>query len=1013
MDVEAVDSVEVIDVVEVVDVEPVEVVEASGSNRGGAPESASKPVRPVKKPVSKSNPFDSFRILGVGLILALVLVIGFFLVNYFLRGSAEDWLARADTDYEKRSYESAANAYREFPEKFPTHEKVSYTKIRNALARLRDESEGAPDPVKGLEVALEVLPPVASEPGMPEQQSDLAGALVALAQKFIDRADSRTETAERKSLMAEMDKLMELINNPQYVGSNQRNQQAPSLARIEEDRSRILREINRDEELVVALAEIDKRLEAKDTLGAYDVRRDLIGRYPLLEANELLIERTTRATQIQQSLVSDGTLNLNISKEDPSAEVGRSFILANRTGKAIPALAGRLVFVKVKGSVYGFDASTGDIVWRKYVGRGFETDPIRLGDAAQADALLAQPEIGKLSRIVGASGEAKWVASMGEPMLTPTVESEDMFVATYSGKVASLDGGSGQAKWSKQLPQPIEVAPGAAFGKPNLYLPGEHSNLYVLDRRSGECKEVFYLGHDQGSIAVPPVLLLGQLFVFENINSQSARIRVLSTNTDGLQLQTSQSAFPIEGNIVVPPQIDRRRLIVQSDLGQIVVLDIEPTAETQKVSQIATVPKNLYKPQISWAVAGENKLWMADTRFTRFDMQVTVQKLERAWIKNDGDTFTGPLQLIDGNVIIHSRTQRGNLGVRVAAVDAQSGEPFWQTDVGVPVTMIAKSGNKYDAVNSGGALYTLDNKPIRSTPDADPTQGKPAMQFANPTWLDETSAILFNRSKANQMAIYKDQSLRVLSANLGSAVPSCPPTPVGDKIVVGLDNGQLVMINPSNGSLVGAPYQPAMEPGKSVRWNQPYLMGETLIVASDLQKLVRLTTGDALSVLTEADLESPLVGPLGQLGNQVCGVQSSAGGDALVVFNATSLAKENSVALDGRLVAGPFPTDSGVVLQTNTKLIAISSDASMTWSIDFPNSQIVAAPADANGNWVLVNRVGQVWVIEPTSGRVVGSSDVGQALSAPPLVLPAGLLVGSDEGAVLAVPVPTAPMEGP
>ncbi len=314
-------------------------------------------------------------------------------------------------------------------------------------------------------------------------------------------------------------------------------------------------------------------------------------------------------------------------------------------------------------------------------------------------------------------------------------------------------------------------------------------------------------------------------------------------------------------------------------------------------------------------------------------------------------------------------------------------------------------------MNSSGSLFALDNMPIRNAADVDPAQGKPAMMFANPVWLSDKSAVMLNQSKSNQMAIYSPQSLRLLSANFGSARPSCPATAVGDNLAVGLDNGQMVLIDPSNGTMAAAPYQPPMQPGKKVRWNQALLLGDTLIVSSDLQKLVRLGIGDSLSVLTEVDLESPLSGPLAALGKQVCGVQASPAGDSLVVFDSTSLKKLGNVALDGRLVSGPFPHAGGVILQTNTKLMGISAEAAVSWSIDFPNSQLISAPAAMGGNLVCVTRAGQVWVVDASNGNVIGDMDAGQALSSTPLLLPTTLLVGSDEGAVLALPIPTSRME--
>lgn len=997
------------------EVEVVEVLDDSPSSTDSSDDSFSSSRAPkvqrVARPVTaKANPWDSFRILGVGVLLALILVAGFFLVNYFLRGSAEERIERADAAYEQRSYEDAATLYKEFAEAFPTNEKASYAKVRSALASLRKDAEGAPDPTFGLETAQAVLPPIAEEAGLTEQQSDLAGALVALAQKFNERADSRTETAERKELMGKMGELMEILNNPQFVGATQRSQQAPSLDRISEDRERILREINRDEELQKSLAEIDKLLDAKDTLGAYAVRSELIRRYPLLESNSEMIERVAKATEIQKSLIDSSDRQFKRSTEVATNEVGRNFILANRLGSKASSLANQILFVKAKGSVYGMNGETGEILWRKYVGRGFSSYPIRLGQNSASDALICYPEQGTLTRVNGQDGEPKWNVTSEVPTLMPVSDGEDLFVTTYEGDIANLDSESGQIKWSKRLPQPIDVPPGVAFRKPNLYLPGEHSNLYVIDRSNGECREVFYLGHRAGSISVPPILLLGQLFVFENISTDSARVRIISTNDDGLGLSFAQQALVMQGNIVVPPQVDGRRLIIQSDLGEIIVVDVEPTAETRKVNTIASVPKNLLSPQRSYAVAEDNKIWVADTRFTRFDLIVSQGKLNRAWIKNDGDTFVGPPQKL-GDVVIHTRTQRGSQGVRVAAINAQTGQPIWQTDLAVPISLLHQTdANQFDVVNSNATFFALNKEPIRTSADADPGEGKPALRFDRPIWLGEDKAILLNTSRVNQLAFYDGtrSSVKILSANFGSAAPSAPPTPVGDQLAVGLNNGQLVIVNPANGTITTAPYQPAMPAGKKVKWNRPVYLesNQTLVVSSDLQKLVRLSTGDALRPLTEIDLENPLVGPLVSLGNRVFAVESTKAADTLLGFNSLGLEKESSATLDGRLIAGPYSVGELGILQTDRKVVAFNAKGDVAWSFDFPASELIAAPTQIDNQLVFANRSGAIWAVDGASGEVVGKIDAGQTLSSAPLVLPTGILVGSDEGAVLAIPMP-------
>ena len=986
---------------------------AESGKSPGAPLATSAPQRlqrPSTATKPAANPYDSFRILGVALLLALVLVAGFFLVNHFWRGNAEQRLQAADEAYEQRSYETAQTSYREFAEVFPSNEKASYAKVRSALAAIRNNAEGAPDPKLGLDTALQVLPALIGEPSLNDQQSDLAGVLIALAVKFNERADRTQEMEQRKQLMSEMDQLLELINDPQFVGTNQRNQQAPTLNRIHENRQRILREINRDEELAKALADIDAKLATQDTLGAYDVRRALIGRYPLLEADQGLTERVRQASALQRTLVKPSGLDVEPGSAPPATGVGRSFILANQTGPAAAALSGIVLFVKAHGSVYGIDGESGQILWRHFVGRHLPSQPLRIG-ADESDAIVCQPEPGIISRLTGRSGSPMWSTNLGTPVHTPSLVDEDMFVASLAGTIADLDGQNGQIKWAATLPQPAATAPASAAKNPQLYIPADHSNVYVLSRSDGTCPEVFYLGHRPGSIAVPPVWMLGQLFVFENIGSQSAKIRILSTSSTGLELQETQTAITMEGNIVSPPQVDGRRLVVQSDAGQIKVLDVEPTAQSRRVSELVTVPKSLTQPRMSWLLADSNRVWVAQQQLMRFDVQVATLSMSRVWIKYDGDQFVAPPQRF-GDVLIHARTQRGTRGVRITAANANTGEPLWETDVGVPVTYIGSAGSGYQAVNSSGMLFTLGNRPIRSQADVNPGQGKPDLLFEQAVQLSDGRAVLLNNSRSNQLAVVSPEApkIKLLSANFGIARPTSRPTAVEDKLAVGLDRGQLVLINAASAAMVGAPYQPAVEAGQKVRWHTSVYLPESkaLIAANDLANLVRLSTDGGLTELKAVRLDHPIVGPLVAVGGHVAGVAAIDSGDSLQLIDATNLQTVAAWPLSGHLIAGPFATEQGCLVQTDSKLALVSVAGQALWTIDFPASPLVAGPLVNGEQWNLATQAGQVTVLNAKDGQVLGQADVEQALSSPLSLLGTSLLMGTEEGAVLALPIPSA-----
>lgn len=1003
---EVVESVEAVDVVSAFEFGGSSASSSGPVSLSSVPVERARPVRPVK---SSSNPWDSFRILGVGVILSLILVAGFFLIRWMVRGSAEDAIKRADDNYEQRSYETAAGMYKDFYTAWGTNEKASYAKVKEALSLLRRDVEGA-SPINALRTAEEKLPPISEETALIDQQSDLAGALVALAEKFNTRMDGSKDTNQRKELMSEMDKLMGIINDPKFVGSSQRTAQAPTLLKIEESRARILREIRRDDELVVAIREMDQLLEAKDVLKAYEVRKELINRYPLLEANEELNKLVRRASDTQRELVKDANASVKVVA-DATADPVRSILFAHRDGdRTITELENTFIYYKVKGSVYAIHAANGEVLWSKFVGAGLDSNPVRLDDSPSSDVLVTEAQAGKLHRMAGENGASKWSLDFAEPILPPVVDKEDLVIATYSGKIFSLDAVSGQTKWVKQLPQPVNVSPCVASGKKQIYQPADHSNLYVLDRQNGSCSEVYYLGHRQNGLKVPLVLVQGLLFAVENISNDSARIRILQPSSEGTK--SAQGAIAIEGNVIASPVVDRTRLLVQSDIGNTIVLDVESNNTKEKVSKIASIPKNLDTPKLTWTAFSQNFVWLAESRLARFDLVVSQGKLNRKYSHHEGDQFVAPMQLY-GKTLFHARRLQGNQGVRICAAGVDDGVKIWELDLGEPVETIIRKQKGFATITSSGNYYNLNgSKPLVSRADVAPSNGTTMKWFDHPVWLTPTQAVFLNRSNAREFALYSEGAspmMRVLAVPLGSAVPSCEAVVAGDKIVVGLDNGQLVMFDPITGALLGSPYQPALKPNARVKWNKPVFLpdNKSLIVASDLNRIVRLDAKDTLRQLSEETLESSLIGPLALIGNTVVGVRGGGSGDELVTFNATSLAQSKGFALEGKLVAGPFSGAETGLIQSSRKLSAITAEGKTAWSVDFPESMIVGEPLLSKGYYLIATRNGVVWNVDVSNGQINGNVSVGQPLSTPPMEVDGRVFVGSDEGVILAISTPT------
>lgn len=1025
---EVVDSDPVVEVVEEV-TEVVEVVETPRKKKTATPApapapsifpttapqavAAADPMTPSPKPKlpakAKRNPWEDFRILGVGSVLAVLLLLGAALLWWYFRGTADELIDQADKAYAGRSYETSEKFYTDFVERFTTDDRLSYAKVRRALSQLRRVAETNTDPKEALKTAKIVLPPIAEEPGLQSERGDLTGVLLSIAEKYNAKADAEKVIAGKKELMESQKELQSIIDNPQYVGSGQRTQQANRIARIDEERQRIQRDIGREEDLVATIAKIKTALEQKDTASSYNFRSELVRKYPQLEINPELNALIVQAANIQKELVAKA--NLNVANEDPQSPRPTA-MLVNSQGSSVDELQGNLVYVNALGAIYCLDASTGNVLWRQYIGRDVTNQPIRLFDTPDSDTLVTRSPAGVVQRVSGTDGSTVWKSVFPSGIISPTVDNEQIFAAIPSGEIASIDGATGSLRWATKLPQPVPVSPGVGIKKPQLYIPGEHSNLYVLSRNSGECKEVLYTGHAAGTIAVPPALLLGHLFVFENPAPDYSVVRVYSTNDEGLELKVAQNPFRLKGNIIVPPQIDGRRLIVITDLGEIAVLDVELASAKEKVSRIAANPASEPTPRPLYSWARSNELWVCSNRFSRYDVQVSRGQIDRKWIKDDGDSFVGAPQQF-GDIIIHVRTVIGTKGIRVSAVKGADGAEVWKTDIGVPVSSLWSMDEQLNAISSQAALYQISTDKFTAQassirPLENPGLHDRLLMFTSPLSLPQNKYVLFNMSKPNQIAYYNpsssDKQLNLVLQNFAGSEPSGSPTVFGNGLLVPLKNGQVVYTEPATGRALSSPFQPPLESGVETTWVEPAVLddGKTTIISGSNQKIYRIEITKTMNVLGEADLEQPLRLRLVQMGSQIIGVSASAASDSLVSIDADSLKVTTAVPVQGRVTWGPYVVENRIWLHTEADgLMCFDQSLGRIWQVNLPSTALTNSPISADGKTFIAAKEGRIWSIDAESGALAGSINAGEPLTGTMTALGESIYVGGEEGVVI------------
>ncbi len=147
------------------------------------------------------------------------------------------------------------------------------------------------------------------------------------------------------------------------------------------------------------------------------------------------------------------------------------------------------------------------------------------------------------------------------------------------------------------------------------------------------------------------------------------------------------------------------------------------------------------------------------------------------------------------------------------------------------------------------------------------------------------------------------------------------------------------------------------------------------------------------------------MGPAAVIGKSVAVVLNKQTEDSLVMYESTSLSRSGAASLDGRWQAGPFPiAGDAILVQTDRKLQAFGEGVKKIWEIEFPRVRLVGPPTVYGSSIVLAATNGQIWLLDPAQGTIQSQQAIDQPLSAAPLIVQGGMLLGTDEGSVILLP---------
>ena len=197
-------------------------------------------------------------------------------------------------------------------------------------------------------------------------------------------------------------------------------------------------------EIQQTVDKVGKAVAASDLPSAYAAYRDLVRSFPDLVDNPDLTAAMMQVSAAQQKAVKSGEQALAVSSaERPSDLVAAMPLAVQPVQGELAAEKGKLRFVVAEGTAYGLDASSGKLLWRRFVaevppaeGKSDEAKPpavsaLPVADSAGSDVAICDPVHREVLRVNGRTGGLLWRLAVGEPIAAGPVTAGNAPLAAH------------------------------------------------------------------------------------------------------------------------------------------------------------------------------------------------------------------------------------------------------------------------------------------------------------------------------------------------------------------------------------------------------------------------------------------------------------------------------------------------------------------------------------------------------------------------------------------------------
>ncbi len=320
--------------------------------------------------------------------------------------------------------------------------------------------------------------------------------------------------------------------------------------------------------LDATIQKIEQANQAGDLVAALGLRNELLREYPQLASNSQLWDALRNAARAQVGQVKTSPVPSRRGAPASGADAGQAGVLP-----VAPAVAGvstatppaTCVYAPCAGTVYGLDVATGRQLWQHPV--GFECQETR-PDVDGPPQLLVDTEQQQILRTDLNTGQVVWRVAFESPVAMPAADQSHAVAGSRSGRIVELALDNGEVLWQLQLPQSLGTAVRLDPDGAHCYQVADDSIVYVLSRASGPCLSTHYLGHESGTVVLPPAVVGDYLLVLEQSGPASTGVHVLRR---GDALQAVQT-LDLPGMVVNQPAVLGELVYLPTDTGRVCIL---------------------------------------------------------------------------------------------------------------------------------------------------------------------------------------------------------------------------------------------------------------------------------------------------------------------------------------------------------------------------------------------------------------------------------------------------------